>query len=259
MKKIALLILIALASISCKNSEKQQDKNSSNDTLENTKESHEIDLDKYIVFEEFLNSKKIEEADYVNVTFNEKGTRFNEDLDKESYIKIPFSNLDLKNGFNISFSYNTFSEVGSKPQALISLVDRYSSPTRVPFYIYLAARRITCVFGEQVLWAEGYDRINQESKEFFDSYPLDTNTFYFVSINVDKTTINIYVNSELYASFKNIKQNDLIFDNIMIGSTKEINNIVHPFYGYINGLKIYRNVISENQIIEMYNAQPYFY
>ena len=52
------------------------------------------------------------------------GALFKGDTLTPSFITLPFTKLNLSNPFNISFSYETFLEDGSKPQTfLLLLVD----------------------------------------------------------------------------------------------------------------------------------------
>jgi hypothetical protein len=250
--KLFFLILLILVT-SCKKVEKSESLSTSE------KEEEIIDLNELLVFEDLLLKENTSSSNiYSNISFETNGILIGNETSKVSYVKIPFSELNLKDGFNISFSYETKSDIGSVPQALISLTDKYSSPSRVPFYLYLAAKRITGVYGKQILWAENYDKSKGESKSFFDSYPLESNTFYFVSVNFTGSKIAIYVNSELYVEFDNIIPHDLNFDHILIGSTMEgENKMVHQFNGIINNLKIYGVALNDKQIVQVYNEQPY--
>lgn len=253
MKIIVYSLICCLALFSCKNENKSK-------TLEEDTQNADKQLPSLndsMVFDLELLSKPSEKFELKNVDFKNKGAVFyaNQEI---SYVKIPEFNLNLGNPFNVSFSFNTSSEDGSKPQTFIAFVDKYSSPARtIPLYIYTAGRRITAVYGNQTLWANDYDRTQGESKTYFDSYQLSANEFYFISINFTGSKMEFYVNSELYASFENINPHDLKFENVIIGSLPQGADYVSPFKGMLYGVKVFNKSLSMPEIVEVYNAQPY--
>lgn len=253
MKIIAYSLILVLVLFSCKNENATKTIEESTDTAQ----KKQPPLNESLVFELELLSRPSEKFELKNVDFKNEGAIFfaNQEV---SYVKIPKFNLNLGNPFNVSFSYNTSSEDGSKPQTYIAFVDKYSSPARtIPLYIYTAGKRITGVYGNQTLWANNYDRTQGESKTYFDSYQLSANEFYFISINFTGNVLEIYVNSELYASFDNINPHDLKFENVIIGSLPQGTDFVSPFKGILYGVKIFNKSLSMSEIVEVYNAQPY--
>ncbi|MGF1555750.1 LamG-like jellyroll fold domain-containing protein [Paucihalobacter sp.] len=253
MKVIAYSFILLFVLLSCKN------ENAAKTIKESALnvETKQASLNESMVLEMKLLSRPSENIELKNLDFNNDVATFFGNQE-DSYIKIPEVNLDLSNPFNVSFSYNTNSEDGSKPQTFIAFVDKYSSPARtIPLYIYTAGKRITGVYGDQTLWANNYDRTQGESKTYFDSYQLSANEFYFISINFTGNTLEVYVNSELYTSFKNINPHGLKFENVIIGSLTQGSDYVSPFKGMLYGLKIFNKSLSMAEIVEVYNAQPY--
>lgn len=253
MKPILYSLIITLALVSCNDNNKTKVVEES--VIKTEKQLPT--LNEALVYELKLTSKPIENIELKNVDFKNIGAVFF-DNSNVSYLKISELNLNLGEPFNISFSYNTSSNDGSKPQTFLAFVDKYSSPARtIPLYIYTAGKRITGVYGNQTLWANSYDRTQGESKAYFDSYQLGANEFYFVSINFTGASMEIYINSELYASFENIKPHDLNFESLIIGSLPQGDGFVSPFKGAIHGLKIFNKSLSTEEIVEVYNGQPY--
>ena len=138
-------------------------------------------LDSILLYETLLFENQ---TDFIqsNVVFDRKGATFKTTESNPSFLEVKGLKLDLSTPFNVSFSYKTFSDNGSKPQAFLSFQDKFSSPSSIPFLIYTASNRVTAVYDKQVLWAEDYQEDNGPSREFYDSYVLDKDVFYFVSV-----------------------------------------------------------------------------
>lgn len=191
-----------------------------------------------------------------NVNFGPQGFLLG-DSKQPSYIEIPFNDLDLSKPFNISFSYKTTSSDGSKPQSLLTFADQFTTPSSAPCYIYLAGRRITMAYDRQLLWAEDYDKSKGESRKYYDSYPLEHDVFYFVSVNFTGDSIAIFVNSELYSSFDSLIAHNREFTSLYIGGVLNNNQITYPLFGSIHGLKLFKKALTPKEIAVVYNDQPY--
>jgi hypothetical protein len=252
MKKIMSLLVLLVIFVSCKE-EKKQDTT----TKPVVEKPEERDINDFLVFENLLMEQNIEEAEYKNVQFTKEGVLFGGTKEKHSYVKIPYNNLDLTNGFNVSFSFLTTSDDGRFPQGLVTLMDKFSSPAKAPFLLYFPANKVSGTFGEQCLWAESYDRNNGYSRAYYDSFQLNANKTYFVSANFNENKIEIYVNSELYASFDQIEPHSLKVEHILIGAVPIGPDFNNFFQGTVHGLKIFDEALSETEIIEVYNEQPY--
>lgn len=251
MKTILVCMSLSVLFFSCKEKAKDAQKNNDSSTIKNSN----VTLEDALVYEDLLLKERLDGIIYENINTKNNGMQFAEQT--PSYIKIPVIDLDLNQAFNISFTYNTSSDDGSKPQSFIAFVDEYSSPSKtIPLYIYSASKRLTGIYGDQSLWANNYNRTNGESMAYFDSYQLKSNVFYFVSVNFTGSSINIYINSELYAAFDNIKPHSLKYNNIIIGALPQGDDFVSQFKGIIHGLKIYRKSLNEEEIISVYNSQP---
>ena len=235
--------------VSCKEKGKQETKQSFE--LKKTEKRSVEDL---IVFENLLMTDDIKTAEYKNINFDQNGALFSKNID--TYIKIPFSNLDLNRGFNVSFSFKTIDDDGTKPQSLIGFADKYSSASRLPFYVYYPGNKISGVYGKQLFWAENYNAENGYSKEYYDSFQLNKDQFYFVSVNFNGTKVDIYINSELYASFEDLSAHEFKFDHILIGALLSNNELANPFVGYIHGIKVFNQPLQEGEITSIFNSQP---
>lgn len=251
MKKILSVLLVLSILVSCKEEKKQY---TNAKTVTETKE--ERNINDFLVFENLLMEQNIEGAKYNNVVFDPQGAIFTKNKTSPTYITIPNIKLDLNKGFNVSFSFKTDDDDGTKPQSLIALTDKFSSASRAPFYVYFPGNRISGVFGKQLLWAEDYDAQNGNSKEYYDSFQLNKDQFYFVSLNFDGSSIQIFVNAELYASFENLHLIDFSPNQIQIGSLLQNEYIYNPFSGKIHGLKIFNKGLDISEILDLFNSQP---
>ena len=211
-------------------------------------------IEDFVVFQNLLQEQNILNAEYNNIKFDKSGASFSKDI--STYIRIPFSDLNLNEGFNVSFSFKTTDDDGTKPQSLIAFVDKFSTANRIPFYVFFPGNKVSGVYGEQLFWAENYDAENGNSRAYYDSFKLSKNQFYFVSVNFDGNKAEIFVNSESYALFEDLKKHDLKFDNILIGALLQNNVISKPLAGNIHGLKIFRQPLSEKEIVSLFNSQP---
>lgn len=256
MKRLFIYLLLLPLFFCCKN----EDKKSENPTTE-IKEKEKRDYNSIAILKNKLEKQDINEASYNNIEFDKYGANFSNNGNSLSYIEIPMSNvgIDLKKGFNISFRFKISDYDGTKPQSLFVLADKFSSPSRVPFYIYFPAKKISGVYGQQLLWADGYNAKNGYSKEYYDSFPLEEEQMYFVSVNFNGEKIDIYVESELYMSYSNIAVHDLKAEKILLGGiyNKNNNTLSNPFTGAISNLQIYSEPLEESEIVSIYNDLPY--
>ena len=253
MKRLVTFLLVLVVLVSCKEDKKE---NTEPATTTETVEPRKIE--DVLAFENLLKTDDIDGAEYGNIEFSENGAIFKGDENNPSYINLPLSNLDLGAAFNVSFSYQTNLEIGSKSQTFIAFADKYSSPSRsIPLYIYSAGKRVTGVYGEKKLWAENYDVSLGESKIYYDSYQLSHNEVYFVSVNFTGSQIDVYVNSELYASFPNIEPHQLQYSKVVLGALPMGEGYTTLFDGVIHGIKMYSSALTEKEIVDVYNDQPY--
>lgn len=252
MTKAITLFVVFIAIFSCKNLEEKE--------VESTTTIKTIEprnIKKSLIFENRLINNNIEGAQYNNIEFTADGALFKGDTLTPSFITLPFTKLNLSNPFNISFSYETFLEDGSKPQTFFAFASRYSSPSKlIPLYIYSAGKRLTGVYGGKKLWAENYDNTLGESKKYYDSYQLSNNEIFFVSLNFTGLKIDIYVNSELYATFPNLEPHLLEYSKVVIGALPTVEGYTTLFNGRIHGVKIFNKALTEKEIVEIYNGQP---
>ena len=252
MKRKMLFLVVLAMLFSCKEEKKQ-------DSVEKTKvvqETKERDINDLLVFENLLMEQNINKAEYKKIEFNNHGAIFNKDKTAPTYIKIPFSDLNISNGFNVSFSFKTIDDDGTKPQSLIAFSDKFSSASRVPFYLYFPGNKVSGVYGKQLFWAEKYDAQLGYSRAYYDSFKLNKDQFYFVSVNFNGTKSDIYINSELYASFEGLSPHQFNSDHILIGALLPNDEVANPFAGNIHGLKIFSQPLTEDEIVSVFNSQP---
>jgi len=253
MSKFIILICVFTVIVSCNNSPKKTPPPHQKEKL---KERNSND---FLIFENPLEKKDINNAEYSNISFKQDGAVFSRDSENPTYIKIPFSNLDFSKEFNISFTFRTSFGDGSKPQSLLAFVNKNSSTFRIPFYLYLPRNKISGVYGEQLLYYENYNKENKESKAFLSSPQIGVDKFYFVSVNhTSDNTIEIYVNSDLYATFNNLYLHDLKSTHLIIGSMIQNKKTILPFEGTIYGLKIFNKALKEPEIVKFFNSSPSF-
>lgn len=252
MKKIIVLICVLSVIAACSSKEKKQ-------PVVEKKVVEKRNINDYLIFENELTSNNIKDAEYKNITFQKEGAVFTRDSKNPTYIKIPFTSLDFTKGFNINFTFKTTFEDGRKPQSFLAFVNKFSSGSRVPLFIYLPGNRISGVYGKQLLWADGYKKENGNSRMYFDSYKIQKDKPYFVSINFDGSTMDFYVNSELYATFDNLQSNELKSKFLTIGALVKDEKAGTPFEGTIYGLSIYNQPLKEKEIISIFNSQPSFF
>jgi len=254
MKKTILLISLVFITISC-NSKKEKKETPVKEKVEVKK-----NINDFLIFNNTLTKQDIETAEYKNITFQKEGAVFTRDAKKPTYIKIPFTNLDFKQGFNVSFTFNTSFDDGRKPQSLITFANKYTSGSRSPLYIYTPGNKISGVYGTQLLWADGYKKENGRSKAYFNSFKIKKDKDYFVSVNYDgKSTLEIYLNSELYAKFEDLKPHDLKSQFLVIGAILRGEKVSGRFEGTIYGVKIFNTSLTESEIAKLFNTQPSFF
>ena len=164
--------------------------------------------------------------------------------------------IDLNKEFNISFWFKFNDDFGPKPPALFVYKNKYSSPSNSPFYIFLPAKRVSGVIGNQMLFAENYNSQQGYSRKYYDSFQLSPSTIYFLSINKKDSKLQIYVNSELYSEYDNLIYSNQKGEEIYLGVFPHDSEFKNPFEGSIKGLKIYSRALIENEIVDLYNSEP---
>jgi hypothetical protein len=252
MNKYIFVICTFLALVSCKESTKETPQ-----ILEEKTETRNIN--NHLIFENKLVKKDIDNSEYSNILFKKEGAVFTRDNEKPTYIKIPFSSLDYSKEFNVSFTFKTTFGDGSKPQSLLAFVNNSSTTFQIPFYLYLPRKKISGVYGDQLLYYENYDKDNSESNVFKSSKEIGVDKNYFVSVNyTSENGIDIYVNSYLYATFNDLTPHELKSTHLIIGTMIQAGKPIIPFEGEIYGLKIYNKALLESEIVELFNSQPLF-
>lgn len=253
MKKLILIFCIAAVTVSCNSKEKKTE------AVIEKKVEVKRNMNDFLIFDNALTEENIEDAEYKNITFQKEGAVFTRESKKPTYIKIPFTDFDFNQGFNISFTFKTTFDDGRKPQSFIAFIGKRSSASRIPLYLYLPGNKISGVYGEQSLWAENYDKKNKRSRMFFDSYKIQKEASYFVSVNFNGDTINIYLNSELYATYEGLKPHQFKSEYLLIGAMMQAEKVMLPFEGTMYGLKIYNKPLEEKEIVSLFNKQPTFF
>ena len=247
-----LLAFVIMSAFSCK---KNQDK-----AIMPKKEKIEKQkINDFLIFENDLTKKNINGAEYSNIVFKKDGAVFSRDVTLPTYIKIPFSNLDLSKEFNVSFVFKTTFSDGQKPQSFLLFVNDSITLQARPLYLYLPRNRVSGMYGRQHLYYENYDKNRGVSNSFLNSQSIKTNNYYFVSVNYTiDNTIQIYVNSDLYATFNNVMPHNLKTTSIIIGALKVGGKVSTRLEGVMYGLRIYKKSLSESEIVSVFNSFPPF-
>jgi len=252
-RSVVILILVFMSFTACKQESKENKKVVEDVSIQKEKVGNKED---YLVLESSLTKEDIKNASYVNVGFSNDGAKF--DVKSDSYIKIPEVKLDFSKNFNVSFRFKFISEDGTKPQALFLYKGKYSSPSKAPLFVYLPSKKLSGVYGNQVLWAEEFDMQKGYSSMYYDSFVLSSETFYSVSINFEDNKIKFYVESELYAEYENLSPHSIQGNEVYLGAFPSGDEFRNQFDGTLQNLKIYSRALSEKEIIDLYNADSNF-
>ena len=237
MKKVYVFLSILISITSCSTKEKTPQK-----------KVPSRDITSYLVYENDLRSDEIKSAEIENVLFDAYGATFLGNEQAPSFIKIPFSSLNLQKPFNISFDFEVFEDDNNTPKALVALIDKFSSPSRAPLIIYFPWKRVSGAFGRQLLWAEKYNLKRGYSSRFFDSFQLSPNTTYNLSMNYAQGRMEFYIDNELYMIFDGIKQHDLTHEHILLGALPQKEGYKYFLNGRIANLKIFNTALTEAEI-----------
>jgi len=252
-RSVVILVFTFFSLVACKK-KPEENKKEVEDVLDQKEKVGK--KENYLVIGSSLTKEDIKKASYVNVKFSEDGAKF--DANSNSYIKIPEVDLDLSNNFNVSFRFKFISEDGTKPQALFLYKGTYSSPSKAPLFIYLPAKKLSGVYGDQILWAEEYNMKKGYSRAFYDSFVLSPKTFYSVSINFEDNKIKIFVESELYAEYENLISHSIQGNEMYLGAFPSGEGFKNQFDGTLKNLKVYSRALSEKEIVDLYNDNTDF-
>lgn len=165
-----------------------------------------------------------------------------------SFADIDFGLYNSKE-LNISFWINVKSEVQNIPQILFSLEDSLNSGNR--FTIWMAGHRITGAVNNQNLWAKEYDYTKGTSAKYFDLFQLEQGKYYFFSLNVEKRSIKIYLNAEVYASYEDLEINGLSFQNIIFGVERRNQKFQNQMTGNIRNLTLFDRILTKDEIYSL--------
>ncbi len=252
MRKFIILVCVLTVIVSCNNTPKKT-------TPLQKKKLEPRNINDFLIFENLLVKNDIENAEYSNIHFQKEGAVFSRNPEKPTYIKTPFSNLDFSQEFNVSFTFRTSFDDGRKPQSFLAFVNKNSTTFQIPLYLYLPRNKISGVYGEQLLYYENYSKKNKESKVFLSSSKIGVDKLYFVSVNhTSDNSIEIFVNSDLYATFSGLSIHDFKSTHLIIGAMIQSEKAILSFEGTIYGLKIFSKALKESEIVKLFNSQPLF-
>ena len=228
MKKYNYLLLIIVLIFSCQN-KKEID--------------YEVNLNNKVLSSDFTRDRGLRKS---NVNFSDKGVEF---LYKNSpsYIMVDSLQLDFSKGVNISFWFQFTGDNPKKEQLLFSVKDSLSHSKSISFWI--AGRRLTGKINTNNLWAKEYDYSKGASGSFYDLFPLELGKYYFLSININQQTTEIFINTEKYATYNGLQSPELSFDEIYFGILKNSeNNFMYQYQGYIRNLSIFNKILNRKEI-----------
>ena len=181
------------------------------------------------------------------VVFNSEGAFFsgNENI---PHIRINSFKERVGNDFNLSFWVRNIGEPKDS-QVLISIKDTIEGFKR--FKLWLGGRRLTGIFNSDHFWAKDYDYKNNKSKAYYDSHQLDKGRFYFLSLNVSKTKVEIFIDSEPYQTFKFAHGNSINIHEILIGAEDSNKGLINQFSGNISFFKIFTTNLTLSEIYSL--------
>ena len=228
MKKYNYLLLIIVLTFSCQN-KKEVD--------------YEVNLNNKVLSSDFTRDRGLRKN---NVNFSDKGVEF---LYKNSpsYIMVDSLQLDFSKGVNISFWFQFTGDNPKKEQLLFSVKDSLNPSKSILFWI--VGRRLTGKINSNNLWAKEYDYSKGASGNFYDLFPLELGKYYFLSININQQTTEIFINAEKYATYKGLKSPELNIDEIYFGILKNSeNNFKYQYQGYLRNLSIFNKILNRKEI-----------
>jgi|TARA_R110000787_G_scaffold109035_1_gene217503 hypothetical protein len=181
-----------------------------------------------------------------NVEYSEKGASFLYS-EKPSYLLLDSLKINKNNEINISFWFQFTGDDPKNEQMLFSICDSVKSNKNINFWI--AGRRLTAKINSNNLWAKEYNYEKGGSRMYYDLFQLELGKFYFLSINITEDKAEVFINSELYVSYKELKDASINMDQMYLGTFHDVNDdFKYQFQGYIRNLTIYNKTLNNKEI-----------
>lgn len=181
-----------------------------------------------------------------NINFSEKGAFFNNNK-APSYVLLDSLNINKSNNYNFSFWFQYTGEDASNEQMIFSVIDTLNKRKNINFWI--AGKRITGKINTNNLWAKDYNYEKGESHSYYDLFQLELGKFYFLSINIFEDKAEVYINSELYASYEGLKETSINFHQIYFGVLNHTTEgFKYQFQGYLRNVTIFNKSLNQKEI-----------
>ncbi len=194
-----------------------------------------------------------------NINYSNMGVGF-EYQNFPAFVKIDSLDLNLNKGFNISFWFKFTGDDPRKEQMLFSIRDFHYERKCINFWI--AGYRLTGKINTNNLWAKDYNYQNGGSREYYDLFQLELGKYYFFSANITSNKLEVYLNSELYAEYVDLRETEININTIYLGILEEDKSFKYQFQGNIRNLVLFERTLNTNEVeklsIENYNdIHPY--
>lgn len=181
-----------------------------------------------------------------NVEFSNKGANFLYSK-TPSFILLDSLKINNEKEVNISFWFQFTGDDPKNEQMLISISDRSEPAKNINFWI--AGRRLTGKINSNNLWAKEYDYKKGGSGLYYDLFQLELGKYYFLAINLERESVEIFINSELYASYEGLENTTINFDRIYLGIFQDINkSFKYQFQGYLRNFTIFNKTLNIKEI-----------
>lgn len=244
-------VIIAILFFSCENKKSNNDlpKNEASESQELNEQIIPLDKTGIFSYDLLVKNNKIE---LNNIEFLGEGAKFSSE--QNSFIEIPIDSLDIEEELGINMVFSFTGQNGALPQTLISLVDEFNEIGSSGFSFYISDRRITGVFKGNFLWGKNYSYKDGMSGLFFDTPQLQIGKFYTLSVNINNSKVEFYVNGEKYQEFDNIQVKDFKGEKIILGAFKKSKDKVpsRNLDGTIRFLELYKRNLMIDEVLEFF-------
>lgn len=182
----------------------------------------------------------------VNVTYSDRGAYFS--YGNNSHIKIDSLGLANTEGYSIHFWVNCTGEEGTVAQNVISLRDTTTQSDMLDLWI--GGRKITGRWGNKHFWAKDLTPGNGYTKQYYDLFRIELGKYYFLSVNITKTYVEVFLNGEQYAKYTGFNMMHLPKDILFLGITTAANGErpKDEFQGYIRNVSIFPKTLHVAEI-----------
>ncbi|MAZ73159.1 MAG: hypothetical protein CMC70_08410 [Flavobacteriaceae bacterium] len=211
-------------------------------TSKKKKEEIAQSLPERVAFFELTNNKGLEET---NLSFSEEGAYFQNNT--SAYGKGALPEISSEKGVNVSIWFKNTAVDPIKERMLFNIHDTINNRKNLSFW--LAGNRITGNINQFSLWAKEYDYAKGGSKEYYDLFRLEEGKYYFLSINIFKNEVEVFINGQLYSKYANIPDTGLQYHTVYLGIQKATDGTYqYPFEGTLRNFSIFNQALTAPEI-----------